>query len=687
MKCFVTSVCILLLSSPQIFAQCLGTESEVSLDVITDAYGYEGYWEITAGAGQCGVNTIASGGNLNVGCIVVPEGQTPGGYGNNSTFEEGPWCFETGAQYTLHYRDDYGDGGFSFRIRINGIILQEIEGSGAGDDYTFTVQDPPAFDVALTGVVNSTRVMGYYQPRNEIPLTVQFANFGSEEINALEWNYRVDGGETVTVSETGLSIPNFTQTRYTLPMTWNTQDYGVHTLDIWVSKINGQDDEVTNNDMLSQQIEVGPPKMNLISSYNGSNNAFTVIANSSDEIDRPTDLDYHSTWSLNQLWVVNKETANTGGTTIVIDNAGLENQESEFFQDGNAWHFMSLPTAIAFGENGNFGTAPGVFDANHQGTANAFTGPTLWSGDLSIFAQPSGGNGSHLDMLHESPYSQGMAWERDNVYWIFDGYNNDIVRYDFAEDHNPGNAFHGDAIIRRYSDESVAKDPDGVVPSHLILDEEKKWLYAVDNGNRRVIRIDITTGTTSPQPPSYGPHEEVVEYSVITNYQWEVVVDGGLTKPAGIDIMGDQLLVSDYATGNIHVYNISSMPAQLEFIIETPAEGIMGIVIAPDGRITYVDHETSEIVKITPAALGISADENANLTLYPNPSSNGFMLMGLKNALVNIDMIDISGRTVAKYTNLVAGTRVFEGFPAGIYMARILNTETNKVSVIRYIQN
>ena len=74
-------------------------------------------------------------------------------------------------------------------------------------------------------------------------------------------------------------------------------------------------------------------------------------------------------------------------------------------------------------------------------------------------------------MLHESPYSQGVAWEIDNVFWIFDGYNNDIVRYDFVDDHNPGNSYHGDAIVRRYSDESVAKDPAGIVPSHMILDE------------------------------------------------------------------------------------------------------------------------------------------------------------------------------------------------------------------------
>jgi hypothetical protein len=73
--------------------------------------------------------------------------------------------------------------------------------------------------------------------------------------------------------------------------------------------------------------------------------------------------------------------------------------------------------------------------------------------------QPSGGNGSHLDMLHGSPFSMGIAHEVDNVFWVCDDWNKDIVRYDFVGDHGPGNDDHSDAIVNRY--ENIGIDADG----------------------------------------------------------------------------------------------------------------------------------------------------------------------------------------------------------------------------------
>ena len=58
-------------------AQCGANEASVSLEVETDDYGYEGYWELTPGNGTCGVNTIAWGGNEVVGCDMIAEQQNP----------------------------------------------------------------------------------------------------------------------------------------------------------------------------------------------------------------------------------------------------------------------------------------------------------------------------------------------------------------------------------------------------------------------------------------------------------------------------------------------------------------------------------------------------------------------------------------------------------------------------------
>lgn len=275
---------------------------------------------------------------------------------------------------------------------------------------------------------------------------------------------------------------------------------------------------------------------------------------------------------------------------VIINNPGETNQTNLYRKDGNAWHFMSLPSALAFSENGNWANAANVLDANHSG--GTFTGPALWSSDLAIFAQPSGGNGSHLDMVHQSPYTMGIAAEKDNVFWVFDGYYNNIIRYDFAADHGPGNDYHEDALLKRYSEVRVKRDAN--VPSHLILDKDKKWLYIVDTGNKKIIRMNIQTGSILNSLPPV--NEVLTEYSRMSGVTWETFSDINLQKPNGIDINDNRLFVSDYETGDIICYDITT---KLEIgRIHTLVKGITGIKIYK-GKIWYVnsiDH-TCKMVK------------------------------------------------------------------------------------------
>ena len=121
MKNYLIASLILLVNSS--FAQCISGQRSVSLVVTTDDYGYEGYWELTSSANTCGNLTIANGGNLTVGCVAGTQNQDPSGYANNTVYNEGPWCLTDGAFYTIHYRDDWGDGGFQFRILIPSFFL------------------------------------------------------------------------------------------------------------------------------------------------------------------------------------------------------------------------------------------------------------------------------------------------------------------------------------------------------------------------------------------------------------------------------------------------------------------------------------------------------------------------------------------------------------------------------------
>lgn len=327
----------------------------------------------------------------------------------------------------------------------------------------------------------------------------------------------------------------------------------------------------------------------LESDYGMTKPEFIVIANSGNKIDNPQDLDFN-TVRPNEIWIVNKGTENFGGTVVIINNPSEPNQSYLYKKDGNAWHFMSLPSGIAFSNNGNWASSANVLDANHGG--GRYTGPTLWSSDLNIFAQPSGGNGSHLDMVHQSPYTMGVAAEKDNVFWFFDGYYSNIIRYDFVADHGPGNDYHGDARLRRYTEVRVKREPN--VPSHLVLDKEKKWLYIVDGGNRRIIRMDINTGSVLNSLPPV--NEVLAEYSRMSGVTFETFADQNMQIPSGIDLVDNRLFVSDYETGDIICFDVSSKKEIGRVRTEKP--GITGIKIY-NGKLWYVNalEHTCNVVK------------------------------------------------------------------------------------------
>ncbi|MEN8928777.1 MAG: hypothetical protein ABF242_01815 [Flavobacteriales bacterium] len=325
--------------------------------------------------------------------------------------------------------------------------------------------------------------------------------------------------------------------------------------------------------------------------------SYTVIADGSDRVNTPQDLDFHPNPSRkNELWILNKEVQNTGSSTVTISNAGKSGQSIDRRIDGNAWHFMSLSTALAFSpENENFGTSPGVFDANHNGGA-PFTGPALWSSDMDIYARYAGPgtNGSHLDMLHESPYSMGIAHEKDNVFWIFDGNSGQIVRYDFKSDHGPGNSNHDDGEVIRYTGISVLRKAG--VPSHMVIDKASGWMYICDTGNKRILRMKINSGAKTRDLPLL--YEVLASREEYGNPDWEVFADTDLVDPCGIEVIDNRLFVSDNATNKIIAYQLDTKKELAR--IQTTASGIKGIKVGPDNHLWYVDYSSNEVVRIDP---------------------------------------------------------------------------------------
>jgi len=217
----------------------------------------------------------------------------------------------------------------------------------------------------------------------------------------------------------------------------------------------------------------------------------------------------------------------------------------------------------------------------------------------------------------------GIEWEEDNVFWVYDGYNKNIVRYDFGEDHGPGNDDHADGIVRRYT-EIVVKRVDDNISNHLALDRESGWMYIVDNGNKRVLRLDIHSGEPTEDLIPYA--EPLHEYSAVTGTNWSVFIDS-LDKPSGIAIMGDYLLVSDYGSGEIIFYDRTGIEAVELGRFDTGPSGIMGIEIGPDGKIWCVNTTQNRVYQLDYTPFTVSANELTNgpvFSVSPNPTSGAF---------------------------------------------------------------
>ncbi|MBK8339035.1 MAG: hypothetical protein IPK99_03035 [Flavobacteriales bacterium] len=654
-------------------AQCGAGEVEVFIEVTTDDYGYETYWELLPNGSPCGSNTIFAGSNALVGCNGAGlQLQNPGGYGNGLVITEGPFCLVQGVAYDIFWADDYGDAGLSFEVFVNGVSSASFVGTGAGETFTFIADLPPSRDMAVTKMI--TALFAY----RDVPVAVkgELRSLGADPVTSFDLNYTVDGGTPVvqSVGPVNLTAGDYHPFEHAQP--WVPASTGAFTIEVWASNINGGADLNTSNDLGTAAVKVNEAIPDIIAQYLYGTPVLDVIATSNEDILVPRDLDFHPDFERNELWVINKDTEASGGSTVKFTNAGEAGMTFLMQEDVNNWHFMSLPTGIAFADNNNFATCPGVFDANHNpGDGVYFTGPTLWSSDPDIYAQNLFGPlGSHLDMLHVTPYSQGIAHEHWNKFWVVDGYNGDVVMHDFRTDHGPGMDYHGDAIIRRYADFTITKDPNDHIVSHCAMDKATGWLYVVDHGGDRVLRLNTATGSASG-PGNFGPYETYVEYSMVSSYDWEEIISSGLVEPAGIEVIGDHLLVSDHATGEVIIYDLSGPVVAELGRVDAGGPGLMGIKVGPDGRIWGVNATTHSLVRISPdATVGSEEVLGSTLMLRPNPAVDRLFVSGLdaSTAIGPVLVQDATGRVVMRqlFGDLRNGLDVGALLP-GSYSVRI----------------
>lgn len=312
----------------------------------------------------------------------------------------------------------------------------------------------------------------------------------------------------------------------------------------------------------------------------------TVLASG---LNKPTALAFNP--HDDSLWVVNRG----DDSSIKIQGAATANPTATKWKDDSN-HFMNNPMGIAFSPLYNeFASVQDTNnDYNGMAPGNNFMGPTLWPADSTY----NGGHASHLDMLHHSPHSVGIAAGREYAanreYFVFNGEKGCVDRYFFGEPHVHGGDDHSDGITVRYATGELTPSPG--IPGHLALDESGT-LFIADTGNGRVVKLDTTKALNGNVSRIYGYHDETPLYRIDESIQAFTSPSAGLVKPCGVAIHDDHILVSDHATGHIKSF---SKDGALVGDLDTGLgpNSITGIAIK-ENRLYVTDAATNRVLEIS----------------------------------------------------------------------------------------
>lgn len=329
----------------------------------------------------------------------------------------------------------------------------------------------------------------------------------------------------------------------------------------------------------------------------------------------PTDLEFNPVRP-NELWVVYRQphpgglcedpeakaNADTSGCAYlfgkvaIITDTTTATPQVRVLEDGNSWHFMRLTTSLAFADDDTFATVGEDRTGNPHNQPLDYMGPTLWSSDPAIFALDFKRNGSHLDMLHASPYGMGIAHQKDHVFYVFSGQAGAIDAYDFKAPHEPGGEDHSDGTLLRFAASEVKRSVN--VPSHMDFLPNKTTLLIADTGNGRVVALDTTSGTMGGRL-SVDDNQIADPRSVDGATLSTLVAPGVMQHPSGLVVGNRSFAVGDATTGRIHQFTFEGV-ALLTLDTGLPPNALGGLELGPDGYLYLTRKDTNQVVRVDP---------------------------------------------------------------------------------------
>jgi hypothetical protein len=205
-----------------VLAVCWGSVNaqNITLEIVTDLWGYEAYWEMTPVGDPCGTNTIAAGGNILVGCagggLGLATGADPGAYASSSTIPLGSVGIAP-LSFDFHMIDSFGDGGNVYNFYVDGILQASYTHLFFGDVEVYTVSlvagvpgctniEAANFDGAATIDDGTCVVPSCNVGSGVAPVASQSGSYCYGDSETTGFTIIADAGETATLSFTGGTV-------------------------------------------------------------------------------------------------------------------------------------------------------------------------------------------------------------------------------------------------------------------------------------------------------------------------------------------------------------------------------------------------------------------------------------------------------------------------------------------------